>query len=78
MQGPRDVMSFVCRYEDDSDSISNLTVLVNQTDKSSISSFGSPNQFLNEIKFLMGEQTFQGLLLVFGLRCLEDASWDMA
>lgn len=73
----RDILSFVCRYEDNSDSISNLTVLVNQTEKSSISSFGSPNQFLDEIKFLMGEQTFKGLLMASGPRCLEAASCDL-
>lgn len=49
-----------CRYEDNFDAVTNLTVITQKTDKSSISGYGSPEKFLNEFKFLLGTQVFTG------------------
>jgi len=48
------------RYEDNGDSVNHLIVTVNKTDKSSISGFGGTDKFLNEVKYMLGEQTFSG------------------
>lgn len=55
--------SDVCRYEDNFDAVTNLTVITQKTDKSSITGYGSPEKFLNEFKFLLGTQVFTGELL---------------
>ena len=49
-----------CRYEDNFDAVTNLTVITQKTDKSSISGYGSPEKFLNEFKYLLGTQVFTG------------------
>lgn len=56
----RDFPGIQLRYEDNADSISNVTVLVSQADKSSIAEFGTPDSFLPQLKFLLGAQTFTG------------------
>jgi hypothetical protein len=48
------------RYEDNFDAVTNLTVITQKTDKSSISGYGSPEKFLNEFKYLLGTQVFTG------------------
>lgn len=50
----------VCRYEDNGDAVTNLVVTVNKTDKSSIGGYGSPEKFLQDNSFLLGQQTFTG------------------
>ncbi|PRQ52163.1 putative PsbP family protein [Rosa chinensis] len=50
----------VLRYEDNFDVTSNLTVTINPTDKKSITDFGSPEQFLNQVDYLLGKQAYFG------------------
>ncbi|KAL9691031.1 hypothetical protein QQ045_011448 [Rhodiola kirilowii] len=50
----------VLRYEDNFDSTSNLEVIVTPTDKKSITDFGSPEQFLSQVDFLLGKQAYFG------------------
>lgn len=52
----------LCRYEDNGDAVTNLVVTVNKTDKSSIGGYGSPEKFLQDNSFLLGQQTFTGAL----------------
>jgi hypothetical protein len=48
------------RYEDNFDPVTNLTVMVMKTDKSSITGWGSPEKFLEQHRYLLGEQVFIG------------------
>ena len=48
------------RYEDNGDSVNNLTVIVQKTDKTSIEQYGAPDKFLGDVSFLLGEQVFKG------------------
>ncbi|XP_047322033.1 oxygen-evolving enhancer protein 2, chloroplastic-like [Impatiens glandulifera] len=50
----------VIRYEDNFDSTSNLSVLINPTDKKSITDYGSPEEFLGQVNFLLGKQSYFG------------------
>ncbi|XP_021887763.1 oxygen-evolving enhancer protein 2, chloroplastic-like [Carica papaya] len=50
----------VLRYEDNFDSTSNVSVMVTPTDKKTISDYGSPEQFLSQVDFLLGKQSFFG------------------
>ncbi|OMP03562.1 Photosystem II PsbP, oxygen evolving complex [Corchorus capsularis] len=50
----------VLRYEDNFDSTSNLTVMVTPTDKKSITDFGSPEEFLSKVDYLLGKQAYNG------------------
>ncbi|GMH25096.1 hypothetical protein Nepgr_026939 [Nepenthes gracilis] len=50
----------VLKYEDNFDSNSNVTVIVTPTDKKSITDFGSPVEFLSEVNYLLGRQTYNG------------------
>jgi hypothetical protein len=54
----------IYRYEDNGDAVNHLIVTIQKTDKNNINGFGGPEKFLNEIKYLLGEQTFTGALLV--------------
>ena len=49
-----------CRYEDNGDAVNNITVISRPTSKNSIEEYGSTDQFLTDISFLLGEQTFSG------------------
>ncbi|KAK8619320.1 hypothetical protein V6N13_133284 [Hibiscus sabdariffa] len=51
----------VLRYEDNFDSTTNVAVMVTPTDKKSISDFGSPEQFLSKVDYLLGKQAYSGL-----------------
>lgn len=42
----------VLRYEDNFDSTSNVAVMVTATDKKSITDYGSPEEFLSQVKLL--------------------------
>ena len=55
------------RYEDNGDSVNNLTVIVQKTDKTSIEQYGAPDKFLGDVSFLLGEQTFKGARRASGL-----------
>jgi len=48
------------RYEDNGDAVNNINVLVKSVGKNSITDFGDPKAFLEEIGFLFGDQVFFG------------------
>ncbi|KAJ1394763.1 PsbP family [Sesbania bispinosa] len=50
----------VLRYEDNFDATSNVTVMVTATDKKSITDYGSPEEFLSQVDYLLGKQAFFG------------------
>lgn len=56
----------VLRYEDNFDANSNVTVMVTPTDKNSITDFGSPEEFLSKVDYLLGKQAYFGETLSEG------------
>ncbi|KAL2316841.1 hypothetical protein Fmac_030717 [Flemingia macrophylla] len=50
----------VLRYEDNFDTTSNVVVTVTPTDKKSITDYGSPEEFLSKVDYLLGKQAFFG------------------
>lgn len=50
----------VLRYEDNFDATNNLVVIVQPSEKSSLLDFGTPEEFLDQFKYLMGVQSFTG------------------
>ncbi|XP_021728002.1 oxygen-evolving enhancer protein 2, chloroplastic [Chenopodium quinoa] len=50
----------VLRFEDNFDATSNLAVMVTPTDKKSITDYGSPEQFLSQVDYLLGKQAYFG------------------
>ncbi|XP_010557156.1 PREDICTED: oxygen-evolving enhancer protein 2-1, chloroplastic [Tarenaya hassleriana] len=50
----------VLRYEDNFDATSYVTVMVTPSDKKSITDYGSPEQFLSQVNYLLGKQSFFG------------------
>ncbi|XP_073526190.1 uncharacterized protein [Phyllobates terribilis] len=50
----------VLRFEDNFDTTSNLAVMITPTDKKSITDFGSPEQFLSQVDYLLGKQAYFG------------------
>ncbi|TKY46725.1 Oxygen-evolving enhancer protein 2 [Spatholobus suberectus] len=50
----------VLRFEDNFDSTSNVAVMVTATDKKSITDYGSPEEFLSQVDYLLGKQAFFG------------------
>uniref|UniRef100_A0A7C9D4B5 23 kDa subunit of oxygen evolving system of photosystem II n=1 Tax=Opuntia streptacantha TaxID=393608 RepID=A0A7C9D4B5_OPUST len=50
----------VLRYEDNFDSNSNVVVAITPTDKKSITDYGSPEEFLSQVNYLLGEQAYFG------------------
>ncbi|VFQ90917.1 unnamed protein product [Cuscuta campestris] len=50
----------VLRYEDNFDANSNVCVLITPTDKNSIADYGSPEEFLSQVDYLLGKQAFSG------------------
>ncbi|XP_022774614.1 oxygen-evolving enhancer protein 2, chloroplastic-like [Durio zibethinus] len=51
----------VLRYEDNFDSNTNVAVMVTPTDKKSITDFGSPEEFLLKVDYLLGKQVYAGV-----------------
>ena len=49
------------RYEDNGDAVNNINVLVKSVGKNSITDFGDPKAFLEEIGYLFGDQVFFGM-----------------
>jgi hypothetical protein len=47
------------RYEDNADVVNNLVVTINPTSKSKISDYGSQDEFLNQVTYLLGNSTLQ-------------------
>ncbi|XVF60722.1 hypothetical protein PTKIN_Ptkin08bG0071000 [Pterospermum kingtungense] len=50
----------VLRYEDNFDSTSNVAVMVTPTDKKSVTDYGSPEEFLSKVDYLLGKQAYFG------------------
>ncbi|KAK1393398.1 Oxygen-evolving enhancer protein 2, chloroplastic [Heracleum sosnowskyi] len=50
----------VLRFEDNFDTTSNLSVMVLPTDKKSITDYGSPENFLSTVDYLLGKQAYFG------------------
>lgn len=50
----------VLRYEDNFDATSNLFVSVTPAAKSSITDYGPPEKFLDEVSYLLGKQSYSG------------------
>ncbi|KAK6789563.1 hypothetical protein RDI58_013363 [Solanum bulbocastanum] len=48
------------RYEDNFDATSNVIVTITPTDKKSITDYGSPEQFLSQVDYLLGKQAYFG------------------
>ena len=48
------------RYEDNGDAVNIIAVMVQSTDKTSITGFGDPAKFLEDNKYLLGKQVFVG------------------
>jgi hypothetical protein len=51
----------ILKYEDNFDSVSNFTVSVTPSSKTSIKDYGSPEKFLEEVSYLLGKQSYSGL-----------------
>ncbi|XP_015167261.1 oxygen-evolving enhancer protein 2, chloroplastic-like isoform X1 [Solanum tuberosum] len=50
----------VLRYEDNFDATSNVVVTITPTDNKSITDYGSPQQFLSQVDYLLGKQAYFG------------------
>jgi photosystem II oxygen-evolving enhancer protein 2 len=50
----------VLRYEDNFDSATNLSVSIVPAGKGSITDYGPPEKFLEEVSFLLGKQSYSG------------------
>lgn len=50
----------VLRYEDNFDTTTNVAVMVTPTDKKSITDYGSPENFLSTVDYLLGKQSYSG------------------
>ena len=48
------------RYEDNQEPVTHLMVMKNPTDKGSITAYGGMDKFLDQYKFLLGEQVYKG------------------
>ena len=48
------------RYEDNGDAVNSLVVIMNKTDKKDIADFGTPESFLKEVAYLLGQQSYAG------------------
>ena len=47
-------------FEDNFDAVSNISVIVEKTNKSKIEDFGSPEMYLEQIGYLLGQQVYAG------------------
>lgn len=56
----REESGVALRYEDNGDNLNHVTVITRRSDKNSIEQYGPPDEFLNSIKNLLGEQVFKG------------------
>jgi len=50
----------VLRYEDNFDANSNVSVIVQPTTKKTITDYGSPEEFLAQVDYLLGKQAYAG------------------
>ena len=49
------------RYEDNGDSVTNFSVIVQKSDKGSIDGYGTPEKFLETVTYLFGKQAYSGM-----------------
>merc|ERR1712093_497280 len=56
----KDFPNVALRYEDNFDAVNNLVVIKEKTSKGRIEDYGSPEQFLNSVSFLLGQQSYAG------------------
>merc|ERR1712014_233794 len=56
----KDFPDVALRYEDNFDAVNNLVVIKENTSKSKIEDFGTPEQFLSSFSFLLGKQSYAG------------------
>ena len=56
----REFPGMVLRYEDNFDTINYFAVLAQPAIKGKISEYGSPEQFLDQISYLLGRQSYSG------------------
>ncbi|KAL6880251.1 hypothetical protein ACP4OV_011816 [Aristida adscensionis] len=50
----------VLRYEDNFDANSNVSVMITPTSKKTITDYGSPEEFLSQVDYLLGRQAYDG------------------
>ncbi|KAK1260125.1 hypothetical protein QJS04_geneDACA020324 [Acorus gramineus] len=50
----------ILRYEDNFDSTTMVAVMVTPTDKKTIADYGSPEEFLSKVDYLLGKQAYSG------------------
>lgn len=50
----------VLRYEDNFDANSNVSVMITPTDKKTIADYGSPEEFLSKVDYILGKSAFDG------------------
>ncbi|NP_001310827.1 Oxygen-evolving enhancer protein 2, chloroplastic [Zea mays] len=50
----------VLRYEDNFDANSNVSVIIQPTSKKAITEYGSPEEFLSQVDYLLGKQAYGG------------------
>ncbi|CAK9198457.1 unnamed protein product [Sphagnum troendelagicum] len=51
----------VLKYEDNFDAVTNFTVSITPSSKTSIKDYGPPEKFLEEVSYLLGKQSYSGL-----------------
>jgi len=56
----REFPNVVLRYEDNFDAVSNMFIIIEKTDKSSIEGYGSPEKFLEQVSYILGKQSYSG------------------
>ena len=49
-----------CYFEDNFDQVTNISVIVEKSNKGSIDGFGKPEAFLEQIGYLLGVQSYSG------------------
>merc|ERR550514_309 len=56
----RDFSDVVLRYEDNFDAVNNVLLIKKKTDKARMDDYGTPEQFLNTVSYLLGQQSYSG------------------
>eukprot|EP01024_Parvocaulis_polyphysoides_P043647 TRINITY_DN4001_c0_g2_i2.p1 TRINITY_DN4001_c0_g2~~TRINITY_DN4001_c0_g2_i2.p1 ORF type:complete len:272 (-),score=44.03 TRINITY_DN4001_c0_g2_i2:151-900(-) len=56
----KDFKGVKLRYEDNFDAVNNLTVIVAESGKKSVKDYGSTDDFLAQISYLFGQQSYSG------------------
>eukprot|EP00199_Chlamydomonas_sp_CCMP681_P005359 CAMPEP_0119108050 /NCGR_PEP_ID=MMETSP1180-20130426/13277_1 /TAXON_ID=3052 ORGANISM="Chlamydomonas cf sp, Strain CCMP681" /NCGR_SAMPLE_ID=MMETSP1180 /ASSEMBLY_ACC=CAM_ASM_000741 /LENGTH=245 /DNA_ID=CAMNT_0007093623 /DNA_START=33 /DNA_END=770 /DNA_ORIENTATION=- len=56
----REFPNMVLRYEENNDYTNHMLVIIEPTDKANMEAFGTPDQFLEKVSYLLGQQSFSG------------------